>query len=686
MTTSGDHEPGQVISLRPDSGSTERTNFTPPRWLSAAENHSIDRRKLVKHTQYALTGWRLPKAVLYWMWRGAVGICRELMMVPAGAGKVTDSLYAWGAAIDHEQAARVALGTPHAYRGAERHVNAKSWRKRLLAAGATIVIGIGLWLGFYQQTAGWVTLFCVIGLLDIIGRRARPKPEAPAAKPRPLIEGMPTHLLKEELYIVLEEEGYVTKTDRGYEGLITISDVILDITRHEYHVHIVTHTEIKPELLRQIERRINAPKNSIRQIIDELNSADQVLQIRTGINPLANVSELPWIPYGEVSAWDLLPLGASANPDTPYQLVFSGQHISIIGATGAAKTTVHMNNAIDRLSACRDAVQWAATLDKPDNFEAWGDVLSKTAYTVQEVDQLLDNALTEMDYRAEVLRELTAKAREQKNPSLRKREWTPDLGPALIIWFDEFPQIAEWNGTKLDDSGNKPNLLVKIERLLRVGRGLGISVNVGMQATGNTDSGSSIVTKMTTIKIVGPCAMADTVAIFGKEKRDQGYAPHLLKPAKLGGSHNDAGMAVIDGAGFGPDYVRGGAPLDVLVRSLRREAEWKAAGGPPKLETEDTEPKLYAINAVTIPAGLAAVDAALNHYSADVLSSALVVEHANTHGGNWTQSTLAGTLRKESPDVLVKAHDGRCRVKKKNLQCYHRSEVDEALQRLEGAS
>jgi hypothetical protein len=678
--------PGDLVDIpelplpvgTPKSGhhSTPDT-WQPPRWIQAAENHTVvlDRGKLWLTITYACRGWRIPKAVFYWAGQGLVGCCRECGYVLSGAGKVADAVYSFSAALDHENAAKAALGTAHQYRGAERHVNAKTGRRRLMVAAVAAVVLLGLWLGFYHLEAGAITGIGIAILLDALGRHRKPPKTAPPHRPRSLVEGMPVSLLRREITIFLAEE--------GYENSITVGDVRWALDRHEYHVDVVTYIEIEPKLLRTLEKRISAPDRAIRVVTDPHNSAVKTLMIRTG-NPLANVPTLPWIPAGALSAWQPLPLGLSADPDTPYALNIAGQHISIIGVQGAGKTTVHMNNAIDRLAACRDAVQWGVTLDKPENFKAWGDVLSRTAYTVHDIDQLLDAALDELERRSGVLDELTKIARSMDDPSLRRKEWCPDLGPALFIWFDEFPQLIPWDGTKLAEDGTKPNLLLKVERLIRIGRALGISVGLAMQATGNQDSGSSVVAKLTTIKIVGPCSEADTVKVFGKDKRDAGYAPHLLVPAKLGGNHHDAGMAVIDGAGFGPDYVRGGAPFDVLARSMRREQEWAQTGNKPVLPSRASKDIL---DVETVPPGLAAVIQAFAHYeNVDVLSSALVLSHANEHGGRWTATTLAETLVTECPTVFrprETTRDGRCRIKRRNVKCYHLGDVEAAIRSLD---
>lgn len=650
-----------------------------PSWLQAADHHTlpVSPRRLRATCSYLTDPWyRVPKALAILLGRKARGCWYECGYVIEGANVVVDKVYSFGAALHYEQGVALALGTNHAYRAKERHINARRSRGILIIAALGAVAVLAIWLKFHHPYAGLAISIGLATALDAIGRRGRaPKPK-PHRKPAPLRSGTPCTIVWGQISEFLRSQ----KTDLS--SAIQVYDVRVDPWRDAYLVDVHTEMEIKADLLRALEMRIRVPNNCRIRLVHGQHAADKTLIIPLS-NPLEHITELPWIPAGALSAWNPLPLGESVDPQTPYELILAGQHMSIVGLPGAGKTTVHINNAIDRLSACRDAVQWAATLDKPDNFKAWGTVLSRTAYTVMDIDALLDDAITEMERRSRVLDELTARARQLGDPSIRRKEWTPDLGPALFIWLDEFPQIAPWNGTKRDAHGNAPNLLFKVERLLRVGRAMAVSVGLGVQKTGNQDSGSSVVVGLTTLKIVGPCDERDTVAVFGVDKRDAGYAPHLLEPAKLGGPHCDAGMAVIDGARFGPDYVRGGAPFDVLARSMRREAEWADKGNRPMLPIEVVIPAVPFINAEALPPALGALVMAFDHYQADILSSDIIVTYANLQGDNWTQDSLAEALKRESPQVSVTTKNGRCRVRRKTLRSYYKRDVDQALQALE---
>jgi hypothetical protein len=642
-----------------------------PGWLRKAEQHTLilDKHRLWASIQYAVDPWyRIPKAVIYWAGRGIVGALGEVRYVWSGGLRVIDGCYAWSVAINHEKAAVVALGTTHAYRGAERHVNVRSRRGAVLWAALGAVVVLGLWLGIYYPTYGELAGIGLATVLDVIGRRGRPKSEAPPHTPVPLKNGMPTSTVKREVKIFLEEE--------GLDNAITVATVRFAPERHAYYIDLVTAVAIKPELLRALEKRIYAPDRAIRVVVDPDNAALQTLVVSTG-NPLANVPEAPWIPAGTVSGWGPLDLGLSADPSCPYELTLVMRHIMVIGRTRSGKT-VHLSNIIDRLSATADTIVCAGCLVKSAVFDSWRSIIYKKAETVAELAELLEWMIAQIKLRDQMLKDINS----DDDPDNDIDKWNPTLGPAIVGILDEWPEAAEYDGTGVHK--DDPNLLGMVKRIMRTGAGLGVSVILGVQASGNQDWGSSVLDKQTAVKIVGPCTEADTVDILGKSKRDQGYAPHLLQPAD---EHNinDAGMAVVDGPGFGSDYVRGYRPFKVKARAIRREAEWAQQGNRPMLPIEShTLPAAY-IDAKELPPALTAVEMALQHYNADILSSALVVKYANAQGDKWTQASLATALGKESPAVAVKTRSGRCQVTKKPLQCYHREDVVAAIKALESS-
>jgi hypothetical protein len=671
--TTAEGRNGQVVTTAPLLSSARSGQPYTPQWLRAVDDHPplLDHRRWSATAHYLTHPWyRVPKALMLLTGRGIRGCWRECTYCLAGAGKVADAIYSFTAALDHERAAKLALGTPHQYRGAERHVNAKTWRRRIIGIGIITLAILGLWLGFSHPSAGALTGIGVAAALDAIGRRGRVTKTKPAARPQGLQYGQPGSVLWGQVTAFLQEE--------GLDHAITVAAVRPDLRRSVYYIDITTYSEIEPKLLRALEKRIYVPEKSIRVITEDSNAANKTLVITLG-NPLANVPEAPWILAGSVSGWSPLDLGLSADPNCPYDLVLVMRHIMVVSKTRGGKTTVHINNIIDRLSATMDTICCGGSLVKSAVFDSWRSVLYKKAETVEQMVELLTWTLDEIQRRDHQLKEINS----DDDPDNDVDKWNASLGPAIVLILDEFPEIAEYDGTKVYKK-DKPNLLDMVKRISRTGAGLGVSLILGVQASGNQDWGSSVLTKQTSVTIIGPVSEDDTVALLGKAKRDQGYAPHLLRPADEH-NHNDAGMAVIDGPGFGSDYVRGYAPFKVKARAIRREQEWAKMGNRPMLPIE-SHTAAIVMDAETVPPALAAVDAALKHHGVDILSSALVIKHANAHGENWTASTLADALKKESPTSVVRARNGRCRVSNKPLQCFHRSDLDAAFRSLEGSA
>lgn len=641
-----------------------------PAWARQFEHGGqLSRRKIKAWLRY----WRplIPRILrrtIAWLLKAPF---TELIPISCGFGKLLDVLVSFTRADHWVEAAKVAAGTPHAYRAQEKRNNTKRNRGIIMAGALAALVGVCAWLYFVHPD--WLAMAAIVfvGLLDAWGRRSTDKPAAPPHKPRPLIEGMSTRQLVGELRIIFTEE--------GYEENVTVHGASWDIERREYRAGVTTYAELKPELLRTIERRLSAPEGSIRVVGPPNDASNRTLVFRLG-NPLAKVPEAPWHKAGTLSAWHPLDLGLS-NGDQPFELVFAGRHIIVVAKTGGGKTEVHFNNSIDRLAATEDAVIWGISLVKAAAFVAWRSVIQEKAFTVEEADVLLDMALEEIARRDKVLQDIA----EDDDPDNDTASWIPELGPALIIFIDEYPQLSKWNGTKLHTDGEKYNLLAKTEQVYRTGRGLAVTLVIGIQKTGNDDTGSTVVSSQSGVFIVGPCDETDTVNIFGKEGRDAGIAPHLLHPAvtKAGGliEPNDAGMAVVKAPGFGSDYVRGYKPFSVKRRAMRREQEWRIEGNQPFIDFEAVPGAAPGMvrNAEVLPPALTAVDGALKHHNAGILCTELVLAYANSHGEGWTPATLAEALRLESPSVAVKPRKGRCRVKARSLQCYHRVDVATAL-------
>jgi hypothetical protein len=671
MALRNDHTPRSSHAVVP-TPLTRPTTAAPyqPAWLQAADHHAlpVSPRRLRATISYAFDPWyRVPKALAILLGKGACGCWHECRYTLEGGLRVIDSVYSFGKALHHEQGVALALGTSHQYHAKVRHINARQSRGILIMAALGALCILGLWLKFTHPYAGALSGIGLLALLDAIGRRGRAPTEKPVKRPEPLQGGTPNTVLWGQLNAFFAEE--------GLDHAIQVYAVRPDPWRDAFHVDVTTAIELEPKLLRSMEKRIYVREGACQLSTCPTNAADKTITIQLS-NPLRNVPEAPWLPAASVSGWQPLDLGHSANPDVPFELVLVMRHILIVSRTRGGKT-VHLSNIIDRISATRDTLVVGGALVKSAVFDAWRSVLLKKAQTVNELAALLQWLIALIAERDQILKDINS----DDDPSNDVDKWDASLGPAVVCIIDEWPEAAEYDGTGIHK--DDPDLLGMVKSIMRTGAGLGVSLILACQASGNDDWGSSVIVKQASVKIIGPCSESDTVSILGKDKRDQGYAPHLLEPAD---EHNvnDAGMAVVDGPGFGADYVRAYSPFKVKARAIKREREWDELGNRPTLEVRN-DPAVV-IDSQTLPPALGAIDSALRHYRVDVLSSSLVYAYANSHGDKWTAASLSRALRKEIPGneegAIIGTRTGRCEVEGGTPKCFHRVDVDQALRAL----
>jgi hypothetical protein len=590
------------------------------------------------------------------------GLVAEVVPIVRGAGRVTEAYLRWLSVPSLVAAAAVAEAAGTKSKALLHHHSAKSRRTGTSIIGAAGAIGGGFYLYFVHPW--WLAGIGVVllGVLDAIGRRGQPTKEFVPIPRQPLSDGMPLRQLTESILAVFGELG-LTVTAEGV--------VQWDIERKQYRLGLATFDELTPDHMRGVERGIGAPDDSIRLLRVPETATSKLMVIQYG-DPIPVLPSIPDRPTGSLTINDAYTLGESTG-DYPFAMHFAGSHVIVVGATGAAKSSVHMCNIIDCMSVSRDVVMWGIDLTRGPLFAMWRDVIQRKAYTPDEANALLDAAIDEMDRRAKVLDDIA----NDDDPTNDTSEWNTSLGPALVIFIDEFPAVAEYNGTPKDTL----NLLEKVERIHRTGRKFLVSLIIGIQKMGNADTGSSVVSSQSGQVIVGPCIMSDTVAVFGKDGRDYGYAPQNLKPGVSKTQLNDAGKAFVKAPGFGPDVVRGYGAL--APGEIKRRATKRVADGLPSLGDNDSE---MDIDAVIVPPAIGALEAAFKVLGARVPSS-LVIEHANNHGGRWTTRTLAAELRKECAALGVAAPSTRSARSElsgnDNVQHYYAEDLAPVLDALE---
>src|SRR5690606_318756 len=303
---------------------------------------------------------------------------------------------------------------------------------------------------------------------------------------------------------------------------------------------------------------------------------------------------------GSLTIAEPLEIGVSAT-DVPFAICFAGMHVAVVGSTGSGKTKSVLWSMIDRVSSCRDAVIWGIDLARGPALPMWREVVQRAAYTPDDADELLDRAIDEIERRMQVLTDIAT----NDDPDDDTDEWHSGLGPALILFADEFALAAEYDGKKETSTGNKPNLLGKFEQIVRTGRKVWVSVVIGTQKAGNSDFGSRVMSTQLGAKILLACDESDVLTLLTKSHRDQGWRPDLLMPS-VEGEVRDAGKCYVSSPLHRlPDIYRAFAPLE--PREVKLRARKRVEAGLPTLTGRPREHD-EAIEAVEVPGLLAAIE------------------------------------------------------------------------------
>lgn len=553
---------------------------------------------------------------------------RELVPIGRGLARVAKAWAGWLQC--SQQAARIAAddakGGAKAGEALER---AKSGRRKLSAAVALLVTAGGWWFAEARPDLV-VDVALLLGLLvlivlDAVGRRAAPKTKTAQplfALPSVLAEGVPLSKVTASILEAFEREGFVE------DDLCTVrvaEPLSFDPDRREYRMKLQCPDAIETRHLRAIERAVGAGDHTAR-LLGTRSAAVRELVLRVG-DPLANLVERPFVPTGSRSITQPVELGVSMT-EVPFALPFAGVHMRVVMGTGGGKSKWFLRSAIDGVSACRDVVIGGIDITNGPELPLWRGVIQYRGLNVEDAEAVLDRAIAEIDRRGKILADIA----EDDDPDNDVDEWHSGLGPAWVIVADEFAQLAVYDG-----KGGRPNLLGKCEQIVRTGRKHWVSLVMLTQRTGNDDFGSTTMSTQCGVSIAGPCDPADTVRMFGVERRDAGYTPHLLAPG-VEGDIRDAGKVFIDSPMHRtPDIYRAFAPG--TTAEVKRRARQRVADGLPRLDGRRRD----AVDAVEVPEVLALLERAFAaHGDPEQLATADVLEFL---GDGWTADGLARALR-----------------------------------------
>jgi hypothetical protein len=528
------------------------------------------------------------KQLSLWLMMLPVTILKEVKPTTVGFGRVA---VAWANFVHQPERAAAAKQAEKNEHSKAHERLARSRRARLIGSLVALLVMVG---GFWYlvATQHWLTwvgaALVIVAIFDGIGHIGEEK-EKPPPPPLPqiLTENVPLSQITKAILQAFEREGFP-------EGSVGVAEPLRwDPARMEYTIGISAADLIKPEHLRAIERAIGADDYSIRNLATG-SATVRKLQIKVG-DPLATTPEPPFLPSRSRSVTDYLDLGISVG-DVDFALKFAALHVAVVGKTGSGKTEGMLRNIIDRLSACRDVVLWGIDLQGGPEFPLWRGVIRKYAKTPEQASQLLDSAQAEIDRRMEELERLAYSDEEGT-----KSKWHAGMGPHLIIIIDEFAVFSPWNGKgQYEDF----NLMAQLERVIRTGRKVWVTLILATQKTGNADFGSTVISSQIGIKILMACEETDTVRMLSVEQRDAGWSPHLFAPAE-DDNPRDAGKCYLESPRHRtPDIYRTYMAMD--PDEVKRRARIREADGLPELTGKVKQSQV--IDMVEVPEVLAAVE------------------------------------------------------------------------------
>jgi hypothetical protein len=651
-----------------------RKTLPPPLALEAAtEPEPASRaRDLVKRVARPLPGpKRMGRVTLWWTLHLAMVLpwlpklaFQELWPIGRGVRIVCSGWANWVQATRRHEYAKEAEGNTKTKYGtaAEKTAVARKWGS---AAFAAILAGVGVWL--WNTHPGYLLVAGILALagLDLLGRADTPVQKSAPAMPRVLSENVPLRQVEASVLAALEREGFP-------EGSVRVAEPMWwDETRRQYEISLSLADQLRPEHLRAVERAIGARDHAIRNLATDTATVRRLV-IVVG-DPLAALSERPFIPTGTRSIVQPVELGESMT-EVPFALPSAGVHWRVVAGTGGGKTKWVLRSTIDAESACHDVVLGGIDITNGPELALWRGVIQHRGFTVEEADAVLDIALAEIDRRSKIL----AAIAEDDDPDNDVDEWHSGLGPYFDIFVDEFSQLAEYDGTGAKKY--EPNLLGKCELIVRTGRKHGVSLKMFTQRTGNDDFGSTTMSSQCGVSICGPCDPADTVRMFGVERRDAGYTPHLLSPG-VEGDIRDAGKVFIDSPMHRtPDIYRAYAPG--TTAEVKRRARQRMDDGLPTLDS-GPEIEVGTVEAVEVPPILAAVEDAF-HAAGNPDRMATTIEllpRLREAGFDLDENRLAAELR---PTGLRSAKNRWTPPGGGNpVRGYLRGDVETAIRRLQ---
>jgi S-DNA-T family DNA segregation ATPase FtsK/SpoIIIE len=317
-----------------------------------------------------------------------------------------------------------------------------------------------------------------------------------------------------------------------------------------------------------LETRFDLPTGGLRPQPMVERRACAVLRLVTG-DPFASAPGLVYRAPKSVSITSAARFG-TATGGGPLEMSLAGVMGEVIAASGGGKTGI-LQALGEFTTACYDNV----TIDidpHGDGLEDLYDGVRLTARTTEQIEAVLLFFLMFSKGRAR-LRKKLGMGRDWKISADR---------PHVTITEDEFP--------KLSDLAKKLAF-----ELLNVGRKEAVTKLIASQGASTLYLGQNIA-QMIALKMVGPCKVGDTRAVFGDGAVSEGWLPHRLAPATKT-DPKDAGHVFVQGVPGMADEPIEYKVHEIAPATLRQLAAERKAAGLVELDQES----LDAMREVDLP-------------------------------------------------------------------------------------
>lgn len=201
-----------------------------------------------------------------------------------------------------------------------------------------------------------------------------------------------------------------------------------------------------------------------------------------------------------------IPLGLFEDA-SPVTVTLEHRHALIGGVAGAGKSGV-LNAILASLTGCPDVVLWGIDLKGGMELRPWAPCLERLATTPTQAAELLADAVTVLNTRADRLAEVG------------QRLWQPSLAePALVVVIDEYAELSE----------DAPAAVGHADSIARRGRAVAITLLVATQRPTQKAMGSGAVRSQMDVRIcLRVRERRDVDLVLGQGMLAAGWHAHAL--------------------------------------------------------------------------------------------------------------------------------------------------------------